>query len=242
MQVQHYILACDDRGSNNWPSSSKTWTFGGFIIAANQQESLQTVWNEIKYNLCGTIDCELKWRHFFEQSRTESNPLKSEDSVSNRIEILWALSQLFEKANIVPATVLIRKDRASPSLFTTSKKGHQVLQTDIYWTGVIAQFALFLGQKSGSGEIWIDRSGSTAEDKRKQELWTNAYQSTDPRFKAIAPEIKFFDSKDNLLIQIADFISGALWAASENDDVFLSQHLNNFFPNGLGGYNLVKIV
>jgi hypothetical protein len=246
MPKQHYIMACDDRGTNNWPSSSKTWSFGGFIIAADQQERLLSVWNKIKEALCGRSDCELKWKHFFEdiKNKTRDNPLKSIDALSNRIGILWAISQLFEAANIVPVTVLIRKDNASLALFRSSKKGKQVLKTDIFWMGLIAQFSLFLKQHDGQGEIWLDKSGSPAEDERKQQSWLESRSSPTlkDRYTMIEPQIKFFDSQDNTMIQIADFVSGALWAASENDDVYLMLHLEGFFPLGTNSYTLAKVV
>lgn len=79
-----YILVCDERGTTRWPSPTKTWALGGFIIADEDLHRLFSAWAGVKRQLCGTDGCELKWSHFFaggHQARSR-NPLLATDPVS----------------------------------------------------------------------------------------------------------------------------------------------------------------
>ena len=50
--------------------------------------------------------------------------------------------------------------------------------------------------------------------------------------KRISSKLKFLDSKNNSLIQVADFMSGVIWAASEGDERFLIEAFSKYLPAG----------
>ena len=86
----------------------------------------------------------------------------------------------------------------------------------------------------GCGEIWLDQLGSKKEQERKQDSWSKL-RNNNPNFqhseliKKINQRILFFDSKNEPIIQIADFISGAIWAASEGEEKYLLDNLECIF-------------
>jgi hypothetical protein len=104
---------------------------------------------------------------------------------------------------------------------------------------VIGQFALFLKEHDSRGTIWFDQFGSREEEARRQADWVRLRDgdwSLNPEnqvvLQRIAPALKFFDSQTEPLVQIADFVSGVIWAASEGDDEFLLSTLTTYFPKG----------
>lgn len=245
-----YIFACDERGTTRWPSQSKTWAIGGFIVESGRRRELIWAWARIKSQLCGDADCELKWSHFFpgHHQEGESNPLLSRDPGEWREQAKWALSELFRATEILPVTVVVRKDRATDAAFLTTDDGRRVLDSDTFWVGPLAQFALFLAEHNATGEVWFDQLGSRQEEARKQATWKqlrNGVWAVKTEYQAvlhrIASSLRFFDSEAEPLVQIADFVSGVIWAASEGDEQFLRTLLEEYFPRGPRTYSLVHV-
>jgi hypothetical protein len=249
-----YILVCDERGTTRWPSRTKTWALGGFIIDSRRQGAVVSAWKEVKRQLCGDSSYELKWSHFFpgrHQDR-ETNPLISDGPKEWREQASWAIGRLFEVPGIVSINTYIRKDEASDAVFKKDdempEKGYRVLDIDTLFVGVIGQLALFLMEHRARGEIWFDKLGSQAEEQRRQDSWQQlrdgewkVHPENQKVLKRISPDIKFFDSQTTPLVQVADFISGVIWAASEGDEVFLLQALSKYFPTGPSTYTLLCI-
>lgn len=251
---QKYLLVCDERGTTRWPSATKTWAMGGFIIDSRRQNAVVHVWREVKRLLCSDIARELKWSHFFPGRHQErgTNPLVSDDPDKWREQAAWAIDKLFEVPGIVPVNMYVRKDEASNSAFEdfgdTAERPYKVLDIDTLFVTIIGQFALFLMERRATGEIWFDSVGSRKEEERKQESWRQlrdgewAVEPHNQRhLKRVSPEIKFVDSQENELIQVADFISGVIWAASEGDERFLLQALSKYFPGGPQTYTLLRV-
>ncbi len=248
--AKEYIFACDERGTTRWPSQSKTWAIGGFIVESAKRQELVSAWGRIKLHLCGDADCELKWSHFFpgHHQEGESNPLLSRDAREWREHARWALSELFGATDILPVTVVVRKDRATDDAFVTADDGRKVLDTDIYWVGPLGQFALFLEEHNAAGEVWFDQLGSRQEEARKQATWErlrNGVWAVKTEYQAmlrrIATTLRFFDSGIEPVVQIADFVSGVIWAASEGDEHFLRSLIEEYFPRGPRTYSLVHV-
>jgi hypothetical protein len=246
-----YIMACDERGTNRWPSRTKTWAQGGFIVDSRRRPALLRAWTDIKSQLCGTNECELKWSHFFpgNHQRSEANPLLSSDPTEWRKQARWAVSELFYAADMLPVTTLVRKDRASPDAFVTTRTGGRVLDIDILWVPILGQFAIFLRENGGMGELWFDQLGSRKEEARRQESWRRLRDDPWPLdrdrqalLRAIGPSIRFFDSRKEPVVQLADFVSGVIWAAAEGDESFLRSSLQEYFPMGRHSYSLLSVV
>jgi hypothetical protein len=250
MQAKKYIFVCDERGTTRWPSSSKTWALGGFVIELRNRKALISAWEKIKQQLCGDEDCELKWSHFFpgpHQDRVD-NPLLSKDPQEWRRQAIWAISELFSVTELLPINTRVRKDRASNDAFLTIEDGKRVLDINYPWSSVLLQFAIFLQRRNARGEVWFDQLGSRQEEARKQADWDrlrNGPWPVAPENQAIArriaPTLKFFDSRTEPLVQIADFISGVIWAASEGDEEFLLNSLKEYFPTGPHSFSLISL-
>ena len=168
-----------------------------------------------------------------------------------REQAAWAIHKLFEVPGIVPINTYVRKDEASDAAFKKAgeiPQEYKVLDIDTLFVSVIGQFALFLIEHRATGEIWFDKLGSQAEEQRKQRTWQelrNGEWKVNPEnqkvIKRMSPQIKFLDSQTNSLVQVADFISGVIWAASEGDEGFLLQALSKYFPTGPRTYTLLRI-
>ena len=249
-----YILVCDERGTTRWPSSTKTWALGGFITDLARRGRIISAWKEVKRQLCGDSSCELKWSHFFPGRHQDrgTNPLISDDPEEWRQQASWAIDKLFEVPEVVPINTYVRKDEASDAAFKkadeTSEKEYRVLDIDTLFVGPIGQLAVFLMEHRGRGEIWFDKLGSEAEEQRRQHSWQQLRDGeckvraeNQKVLKSISRKIKFLDSQTDSLVQIADFISGVIWAASEGDEMFLLQALSEYFPTGPGTYTLLRI-
>jgi hypothetical protein len=249
-----YIMVCDERGTTRWPSRTKTWAMGGFVIDSREQGAVVHAWKEVKLQLCGASSCELKWSHFFpgRHQNVGTNPLVSDDPEEWREQARWAIDRLFEVPGIVPVNMYVRKDEASDAVFEqfgdTSTRRYKVLDIDTLFVGVVAQFALFLTEHRARGEIWFDKLGSLTEEQRKQASWQqlrDGEATVTPKnrelLKRVSPHIRFFDSRKNELVQVADFVSGVIWAAAEGDEQFLLQALSNYFPSGSRTHTLLWI-
>ena len=187
--------------------------------------------------MCVDEQAELKWSHFFQgphQSRG-TNPLLCEDPKTWREQAAWALGKLYDQPGVLPVTTYLRKDRASPAHFRPGVHGGQVLRTDLLWTALFGQFAIFLDWQDASGEVWWDQLGSRKEENGRQAEWDSLRSATHPRSPAdqravnrISPRLRFCDSATEALMQIADFVSGVIWDASEGDEDFLLQLLDQY--------------
>lgn len=250
-----WILICDDRGTTRWPSRTKTWALGGIVIDSRSQQAVVSAWSSIKRQLCMDPSCELKWSHFFPGPHQErgTNPLISDDPEEWREQASWAIARLFEVPGIVPLTMYVPKDEACDAVFkraeTMSKEEHRPLDIDTLFVGPIGQFALFLMEHGGTGEIWSDRLGSEAEERRRQHAWQElrggewkVNSQSQKALKRISRQIKFLDSRTNSLVQVADLVSGPIWAASEGDEIFLLRALDKYFPTGPRTYTLLGVI
>ncbi len=225
---------------------------GGLIVEQTMIPRVALVWQDIKERLCGEKDVELKWSHFFAGPHQDriTNPLKSSSPNEWRRQVLWALEALFVNASLVPITTVVRKDKAANAMFIDIREdGIGILDINTLWLGVIAQFAMFLEHKKAYGEIWLDQLGSRKEEARRQSDWHRlrdeegvvdvSYQRS---LRRILPTLKFFDSEAEPMIQVADFVSGVLWAAAEGDEEFLLSFFKEYFPWGRDTYTFMYMV
>jgi hypothetical protein len=148
----------------------------------------------------------------------------------------------------VPVNVVVRKDKASDAAFKLTEDGRRVLDANVLWVGVLGQFAIFLKEHNATGEVWFDQLGSREEEARKQADWGYlrdgewaVNRKNQDLLKRIEPALKFFDSRVEPLVQIADFVSGVIWAASEEDEEFLISALDKYFPRGPRTYTLFRV-
>ena len=252
-----YILACDERGTRNWPSSTSTWAFGGYIVKKTKLKELYVTWEKIKKSLCGTSEVELKWSHFFPggHQNKNDNPLLSNEVRIRREELFSALDTICSLDTFTPVTVISRKNRIEKKeyecFFEESKKGNLLLKDEFLKVGIFGLFALFLNQVTGKGEIWMDKLGSEKEQSRLQESWVQLrnnqiQKNNNPNYfkmtQRINENIKFLDSSKEQAIQIADFISGVIWAAAEGDELFLARYEKTYAHSSiLGKATLVKM-
>lgn len=253
MRIKDAVLACDDRGTLSPSSGSKTYAIGGFACTLKQHISLIQSWNIVKHELCGTSDVELKWSHFFlgQHQDKSSNPLVSKDSSVWRDQAIWALREIFSNSTAFPITTIVRKEKLGTRLLSKTPKGKNVIDIGLVFAAVLGQFALYLGQNNVSkGEVWFDNLGSFVEQVRFQDSITAFYESLDSAAipiknidlsKRINPRIRFLNSADSEIIQLADFVSGVIWAAAEGDVWFLSKLLEEYAPGGKRTYGIVII-
>ena len=243
MCLTKYILACDERGTIYRNSKSQSWVYGGFIFRLKDKDILVNRWNSIKYSLCGSSDVEMKWSNFF--YKTEESPLQKELDLEE--SLFWALDQIFSTGiNIVPVNMRAVKNELCEECFRTTLKGNQVIDYEILSVAIYGQFAMFLNIFPGIGEMWFDQLGSDTEQDRKQKAWielrnNNSNKNNKRILKRILPTIKFLDSSKEPIIQIADFISGVIWAASEGDEKYLIQKFESYFGQNWSKICLVTI-
>lgn len=243
MCLTKYILACDERGTIYRNSKSQSWVYGGFIFRLKEKDILVNRWNSIKYSLCGSSDVEMKWSNFF--YKTDESPLQKELDLEG--SLIWALDQIFTtEIKIVPVNMRAVKSELSEECFRTTLKGNQAIDYEILSVAIYGQFALFLNIFPGIGEMWFDQLGSDTEQDRKQKAWielrnNNSNKNNKRMLKRILPTIKFLDSSIEPIIQIADFISGVIWAASEGDEKYLIHKFESYFGQNWSKICLVTI-
>ncbi len=252
---QGYLLVCDDRGTRRWPSTSSSWCIGGYVVPYWKSTQRIRTWKRVKSELTSDPSSELKWSHFFAGPHQDGiqNPLVSEDPVEWREQAKWALDQLTGVEGLIPMNTLVRKDEASDELFEdfwdmSARRNYRVLDADTLWVPILASLALFLRQTGSVAEVWFDQMGSQAEHQRRQTSWQELRDGewkvnpdNQKLMKAISPELRFLDSRRSQLVQVADMISGVIWAASEDDEEFLRDILERYFPLGTSSYTLVNI-
>ena len=251
---ERHILVCDDRGSHRLESAAGTYLLGGFTAPETQSSHIVVTWNNIKRRLCGSDAVELKWRDFFADPTVESNPLHLYPSqLTRRTEAILALHELFSQTAIIPLIARTHKPTASDSVYLTriSSRGNRILDEQPLFTALIGLFANYLHEvRASSGVVWHDRLGSENEHKgRQEEFAALLHYAASPansvlapqyreRIEKIEPQLHFFDSATTPVIQVADFVTGPMWAASEGDSVFLQafpqyylrHHLLNLAP------------
>jgi len=237
----YFILACDEHGSIARLSSNKSWLYGGIIFRSIYIHDLTSTWNNIKYKLCGNTEVELKWRDFFLDEK--DSPLLSKENIQEQIN--WAISTLFSsKRLLTPLAVRVPKNRASDLCYKLSSKNNEILDIEVLLIPLYSQFYLFLKLVSGFGEIWFDKLGSEKEESRRQRDWEqlrNNYGDKQKLLSIINKKLLFLDSKSEPTIQVADFITGAIYAASEGNEQFIELHLNSIFPKQYRNICLVTI-
>ncbi len=249
--TRKYLLVCDERGTKDLTSKSRTFTIGGFVTDSSKIQKIEDVWSKIKSNLCGNANVELKWMHIFPGYHQEKtiNPLLVKKQSEWRHLALWALVELFEKAEIFPITTIVQKDRVPESVLTTSKKGNSIISVFQMMGGTIGQFSRYIKEHKGKeGEIWFDKLGSLQEEERLQnqifELFDNlALPSKENQkiVKRINPKLKFLDSEQEPIMQIADFVSGTIWASAEGDNWFFNKLLENYAPGKKRTYGILLL-
>ena len=248
--MKNCILACDERGTTSLSSNSRTYTLGGFAADRGIRKQLVETWNQIKVALCGSKDVELKWNHFFPGHHQEkrNNPLQSSDPDEWRDQALWALNELFEQAQIFPITTVIQKGNIKSDFFLDKNQRLDVYQI---FAATIGQFSLYLRERNCAlGEIWFDQLGSKKEEDRWQNNFTDFRNSLQKSplpeenrklVMRIDPKIKFIDSSSEPFIQVADFVSGAIWATSEGDHWFFLQLLEKYAPGKRRTYGILLL-
>lgn len=250
----NYILACDDRGTKTWPPKgrSSTFTLGGFVVEQNKIDELNNQWNAIKLELCGNENVELKWSHFFEGNHqlSSKNPLISTNPSTWRNEAIWALKQLFQSTEISPLTTVVQKSKlTSDSLIKTKPNGKKEISLFQISGSLLTQFSLYLKEhQGGNGQIWCDQLGSSKEQKQLQVEFTSFFDNlasqNNPIYNyvlKIEPQIRFFDSKNEPMIQIADFVSGVIWSSAENDHEFFKQLIEMYAPGRKRTYGIAVL-
>jgi hypothetical protein len=246
--LRECILACDERGTRRWPSRTKTWIIGGYIVESRRRHELASRWGAVKVRLCGKQYVELKWSHFFtgRHQDPESNPLLSSDTREWREQAKWAVSELVTGSDLVPTATVVRKERASDNAFVTAETGKRLLDTETFWVGVLGQIALFLEVKRAVGRVWFDQLGRRPEESGKRASWQQLRDgewTIEPRhqrmLQRVGKELRLMDSAKEPLVQVADFVSGVIRAAAEGDDEFLLGSLHSYFPTGLRTFTLL---
>ena len=240
-----HLLVYDEHGNVNWKSSSP-FSIGGFAIARTQVHDLIMCWTAIKNKLCGSNDVELKWRHFFDQA--EQSPLLKYHNA--RLQADYALRHLFDVGAMFPISTLIQKERVDTDFYSrVTKKGRKVVNTMLITAGILGQFALYLQEHhSEGGSIISDKLGSQREESRLQndiarilEEAKGIRSNSNRLLDKINPSVSFCDSKEEPLVEIADFVSGPIWSAAQGDDYFFLNHLSHFLRGREKSYGIFII-
>lgn len=127
--------------------------------------------------------------------------------------------------------------------------GNTIISVFQLFGGVLGQFALYLKENRGkNGEIWFDQLGSRKEEAELQaqisKLFKNLALPDDANQrlgKRINPQINFIDSEKEPLIQLADFVSGVIWASAEGDDWFFRKLLEKYAPGKRRTYGILLL-
>lgn len=247
--MSKYLLICDERGTKSIKSTRRTFTIGGFALPEKEQANVIGVWKDIKHKLCGQREVELKWSHFFvgHHQKNGDNPLLNQDSSMWRQDAMWALDQLFTKANVFPITTIVRKDRVDEGLLELTGRGKKVIAIHLVLSVLLGQFALYLREHDGKyGEIWCDNLSSQQEQDKLKTAFASTFNSLENLLpplrsyvEAINPNLSFFDSLQKPIIQVADFVSGVIWASVEGDNWFFRKHLEEYAPGRKRTYGIV---
>ena len=243
-----YLLICDERGTKSIKSTRRTFTLGGIALPEAEQANVISVWGNIKQKLCGREDVELKWSHFFpgRHQKSGGNPLLVQDSSKWRQDAMWALDELFGRSDVFPITTIVRKDKVDEGLLELTRKGKKVIAVRLVLSVLLGQFALYLRERNGKdGEIWCDQLGSQKEQDELKTAFADTFNDLEnllpplrPYVEAVNPHLLFFDSVQKPIIQIADFVSGVIWASAEGDNWFFRKHLEKYAPGRKRTYGI----
>jgi hypothetical protein len=81
--MKRYIFVADEMGTPGMAfGTSNTFVFGGYVVNELNVSQAIEAWRRIKAEMCGSVDVELKWKHFFvaaDDSKIEC-PLTVKDS------------------------------------------------------------------------------------------------------------------------------------------------------------------
>lgn len=238
MDRNKYILACDERGTMYLDSSRNVRCFGGFIFPLVKENHLVQQWKLVKQALCNSENVELKWSHFFSGPHLrKGSPLPDKDEDIRRLLAVVALKKLFDECDyITMINVVVRKEEAfkrhKDHYYTLQDNGRYRLIEAPFYGGVLTTFTRYIYQSNGSGEIWMDQLGSRSEEEKVQEYWKNTRENQGTRDRhpklseaqlRIEPKIKFFNSKQSEIIQLADFLMGPISAAGDGDEFFFQR-------------------
>lgn len=243
MDKNKYILACDERGTMYLNSSRNIRCFGGFIFPLIQENHLIKQWKLVKQALCNSENVELKWSHFFSGPHLrKGNPLPDEDEDFRKLLAVVALKKLFTECDYLSMiNVVVKKKEAFEKygelFYTLQDDGRYRLKKVVFYGGVLTSFIRYIYQTNGTGEIWMDQLGSRSEEEKVQEHWENIRENQGTKNKhpelyeaqlKIEPKIKFFDSSQSEIIQLADFVMGPISAAGDGDEFFF-QKLHEYY-------------
>jgi hypothetical protein len=252
-----YILVMDEMGTPGMAyGTSNTYVFGGYVVAEDELDQAVGAWRQIKQELCGDADAELKWKHFFvdEDDPHIRTPLRDKEAKVRRRQAVRALDGLFGQASIRPAMLIVEKDRATETLIAQSRKGKDKIDDDLIWLVPAAQFSLFLHVHRARGRLWCDSLGSEKQEQRRQAAWSEQLRMVRDgevpdtasanlqKLLLIDDHVKFFDSRNNEAVQIADFVCGVIWAAGEGDESYLRRFIHKYGQSaGRQGLGIVHI-
>jgi hypothetical protein len=122
--VNRYVLVADEMGTPGMaPGTSNAFVFGGYVVGEDDVPTAANAWREIKSQMCGDADVELKWKHLFVEA---DHPhievlLLVEDPRTRRQLAASAPDSLFESAPIIPAVAVSRKDHATDLFIVQSR-------------------------------------------------------------------------------------------------------------------------
>lgn len=223
--MAEYTLYIDESGNMGAShNQSNGFVFGGYVINKKDESIAIRTWRELKTELCGSDNVELKWNHFFKSF--PDNPLIAKSTKDKREAGINLATRIFEDIPLIPNLEVIRKNRASEAVFTVSKKGNSKIDLNVLWVAPVGAFAGFLSRRKSVGKIVRDKVSGLAEEQKWQENWTNLRiavqgQPQDKLLSLIDEEITFVDSANHDLIQIADCICGIIFSASIENEAFL---------------------
>jgi hypothetical protein len=247
--INKHLLVCDERGTKSMKSRRRTFTLGGIAFRESDQADVISAWENIKQYLCGRKDVELKWSDFFpgHHQKGRLNPLLEQDTSQWRNLAMWALNDLFGQARVFPITTVVRKDRIDEGLLELTRKGKKIIALRFVLGVLLGQFALYLREHTGeSGEIWCDELGSQKEQEELENAFASTFDNLEhvlpqfrPYIESVNPSLSFFNSAEKPIIQVADFVSGVIWASSEGDDWFFRKQLEQFAPGRKRTYGIV---
>ena len=240
-----YLFVVDEMGTPGIAyGTSNTYVFGGYVVAESELDDAVRTWRQIKQDLCGNADAELKWKHFFvdDDDPHIPIPLHSRDAWTRQRQAAESLDVLLRNSSIRPAMAVCRKNRASDGLIAKSRKGKGKDKIDAarIWLPTVAQFALFLSLHRASGRLWLDCLGNKQQEEQRQAEWSTQLQMIKDgkvppamlgnlrKLLVIDEHIEFLDSEHNEAVQIADFVCGVIWRAGEGDESYLHQLLDEY--------------
>ena len=247
--MNRYIFVADEMGTPGMaPGTSASYVFGGYVVRQRHVRRAVRTWRKVKLVTCGSADVELKWKHFFVDANDTSIgcPLLVKNRLARRGLAALALKLLFHQTAMIPAVAVSRKSRATAAFITQSRKGKPKIDADLMWLGPVGLFATFLSARHARGKLWFDELGNEKHQLRWQTAWfeqLRRIRSGEPSpdvtrslqtLLAIDENIEFFDSKANEAIQIAVFVCGVIWQATEGDEAFLDQMLGQYGPEATG--------